>query len=70
LGGYERAPDGRFSDVYSIGKILEYANRQHYRAFDWVISLMTMNDMLLRITDLTVLRTLFNIALTITLENY
>lgn len=69
LGGYERPPDGRFSDVYSMGKILEYVNRQHYRPFDGVISLMTTNDILLRVTDLTVLRTLFNTALTITLEN-
>jgi glycosyltransferase involved in cell wall biosynthesis len=66
LGGYERPPGGRFSDVYSMGKILEYVNRQHFRAFDWVISLMTTKDALMRITDLTVLKTLFNTALKIT----
>jgi tRNA A-37 threonylcarbamoyl transferase component Bud32 len=69
LGGYERPPDGSFSDVYSMGKILEYVNQQHYRAFDWVISLMTAKNTLMRITDLTVLTTLFDTALKITLED-
>ncbi|MGZ9233959.1 MAG: hypothetical protein ACXW4E_00405 [Anaerolineales bacterium] len=63
LGGYERSPDGSFSDVYSMGKILEYVNRQHYHAFDWVISLMTMKDARMRITDLMVLKVLFKSAL-------
>ena len=63
LGGYERVPDSSFSDVYSMGKILEYVNRQHYHAFDWVISLMTMKDAQMRITDLMVLKTLFKSAL-------
>lgn len=70
LGGYERPPDGHFSDVYSMGKILEYVNRQHHRAFDRVISLMTTKDVLMRITDLMVLKTLFNAALKITLKDY
>jgi tRNA A-37 threonylcarbamoyl transferase component Bud32 len=69
LGGYERPPDGHFSDVYSMGKILKYINRQHYRAFDWVISLMTIADMRLRIIDLMTLKTLFATALEITLED-
>ena len=69
LGGYERSPDALFSDVYSMGKILEYVNRQHYRPFDWVISLMTMEDASLRITDLVVLRTLFDTALKIILKD-
>lgn len=63
LGGYERPPDGSFSDVHSMGKILEYVNRQHYHAFDRVISLMTMKDAQLRITDLVVLKILFQSAL-------
>ena len=63
LGGYERSPDGGFSDVYSMGKILEYVNRQHYYAFDSVISLMTRKDVQLRITDLMVLKILFKSAL-------
>jgi len=62
LGGYERLPDGRFSDVYSMGKILEYVNRRHLQAFDRVISLMTEKETPLRMTDLKVLRTLFNTA--------
>ena len=70
LGGYERPPDDRFSDLYSMGKIFEYVNRQHHRAFDWVVSLMTMKGELMRITDLIVLKTLFNTALKITLENH
>jgi len=70
LGGYEHAPDGSFSDVYSIGRILEYVNRQHYRAFDQVISLMTNKDAAMRITDLAVLKTLFHIALNVMLEAY
>jgi glycosyltransferase involved in cell wall biosynthesis len=70
LGGYEHAPDGSFSDVYSIGRILEYVNRQHYLAFDQVISLMTNKDAAMRITDLAVLKTLFHMALNVTLEAY
>lgn len=69
LGRYERSPDGGFSDIYSMGKILEYVNRQHYRTFDRVISLMTTNDGSMRITDLITLKKLFNVALKFTLEN-
>ncbi|MBK7455217.1 MAG: hypothetical protein IPJ46_16285 [Anaerolineales bacterium] len=69
LGGYERSLDGRFSDVYSMGKIFEYVNRQHYRTFDWVISLMTMEDSSLRITDLIILKTLFHSALKTTVKD-
>jgi glycosyltransferase involved in cell wall biosynthesis len=63
LGGYERPPDGLFSDVYSMGKILEYINRRQHLAFDRVISLMTNKHESLRITDLSVLKSLFQIAL-------
>jgi len=70
LGGYERPRDGSFSDVYSMGKILEYVNRRHYRAFDWVISLMIMKDASMRISDLTVLKALFKVALKTTLEDF
>lgn len=63
LGGYERPPDGRFSDVYSMGKIFEYVNRLHYPAFDRVISLMTAREAQMRITDLSVLEVLFKSAL-------
>ncbi len=69
LGGYERPSDGNFSDVYSMGKILEYVNRQHYRVFDWAISLMTRKDVSLRITDLSTLKIVFNTALNTTLED-
>jgi glycosyltransferase involved in cell wall biosynthesis len=68
LGGYERPPDGSFSDVYSMGKILEYVNRQHYHTLDWVISLMTKKDAQLRITDLKVLKLLVRSALEQTLQ--
>jgi tRNA A-37 threonylcarbamoyl transferase component Bud32 len=70
LGGYERPPEGHFSDVYSIGRILEYVNRRHDQAFDQVISLMTNRDSMMRITDVDVLKTLFNSALKATLEEY
>jgi glycosyltransferase involved in cell wall biosynthesis/tRNA A-37 threonylcarbamoyl transferase component Bud32 len=63
LGGYERSPDGHFSDVYSMGRIFTYANRQHAPAFDQVISLMTAKQTTLRIADVTILRALFNTAL-------
>jgi len=69
LGGYERPQDGVFSDVYSMGKILEYVNRQHYRAFDWVISLMITTNASMRISDLNVLKALFNMALNTTLQD-
>jgi len=69
LGGYERPWDGRFSDVYSMGKVLEYANRRHPRAFDWAISMMTNREAMLRITDLAVLKLLFNSALESTLRD-
>ena len=67
LGGYERPPDGRFSDVYSMGKVFQYVNRQHYRAFDQVIALMTMRDPSLRVTTIETLKVLFDSALAITL---
>jgi glycosyltransferase involved in cell wall biosynthesis/tRNA A-37 threonylcarbamoyl transferase component Bud32 len=70
LGGYEHAPEDSFSDVFSIGRILEYVNRQHYRAFDQVISLMTNKDPTLRITEIDVLNTLFHTALNVTVEAY
>lgn len=70
LGGYERSPGSDFSDIYSMGKILAYVNRPHYQAFDQVISLMTSKDAQLRITDLNVLRLLFNAALKMALESH
>ena len=69
LGGYERPPDGHFSDVYSMGKVLEYANRRHPRAFDWVISAMTNEEARLRITDLAVLKILLHSALLSTIRD-
>jgi len=59
LGGSERPADGSFSDIYSMGKILEFANRHRYPAFGLVIDLMTSRDPLMRITDLNILQTLF-----------
>jgi glycosyltransferase involved in cell wall biosynthesis/tRNA A-37 threonylcarbamoyl transferase component Bud32 len=69
LGGYERPPDGAFSDVYSMGRVLEYVNRQHHRAFDWVISMMTNKEPVMRITDIDVLKILFNSAFKSTLKD-
>ncbi len=69
LGGYERPPDNHFSDVYSMGRVFAYANRQHAPAFDWVISLMTVKEMAMRITDPDILKTLFKTALQCTVED-
>jgi hypothetical protein len=69
LGGVERPTDGSFSDVYSMGRVLEYVNRLHHRAFDWVISLMTTKDPSLRINDVSILKLLFNTALKATLQD-
>jgi glycosyltransferase involved in cell wall biosynthesis len=69
LGGYERPPGGRFSDAYSMGKVLEYVNRRRHLAFERVISLMTHQDEALRIGDLTVLTALFRAALRIERED-
>lgn len=69
LGGYERPPDGRFSDVYSMGRVFAYANRKHAPAFDWVISLMTAQEMAMRIADPGILKTLFNTALQCTVAD-
>lgn len=63
LGGQGRPPDGDFSDVYSMGKILRYINHQQYQEFNQVISLMTAKDALMRIKDITVLKFLFHNAL-------
>ena len=69
LGGYERPPDGVFSDVYSMGRVLEYVNRQHHRMFDWVISMMTNKEPVMRITDIAVLKILFHSAFMSTLKD-
>lgn len=62
LGGSERPTDGGFSDVYSIGKILEYVSQRSYPAYDRVIALMVAGDVKIRIKDLGMLRMLFNAA--------
>lgn len=62
LGDTERPPDGSFCDIYSMGKVLEQVNGHRYPAFDLVIELMTETDASLRITDLAILRTLFNVV--------
>jgi hypothetical protein len=52
-----------------MGKILAYANKERYRIFDWIISLMTSYDIQMRITDIAVLKALFNNALQMTLQD-
>jgi hypothetical protein len=62
LGGIQRPYDGSFSDVYSMGMILDHINSHQYPIFDTVISLMTANDPFLRVTDITILKRLFEVA--------
>ncbi|MBI5966098.1 MAG: glycosyltransferase [Chloroflexi bacterium] len=63
LGGQGRPPEGAFSDVYSMGLIFKYVNRQRYQEFDRVISLMMAKDPSMRIGDVNILKVLFNTAL-------
>jgi polysaccharide pyruvyl transferase CsaB len=65
LGGSERPTDGGFSDVYSMGKILEFVGQRRHPAFDWVIGLMTARESSMRVTELSALRLLFDLALSI-----
>jgi serine/threonine protein kinase len=62
LGGLGRPPDGSFCDVYSMGKVLEQANQGRYSKFADVIQLMAEPDVYLRITDLELLKFLFDLA--------
>ena len=62
LGGLGRPLDGSFCDVYSIGKVLEEVNQGRYPKFADVIQLMTEPDGHLRITDLALLKFLFELA--------
>lgn len=70
LGGPERPRDGGFSDIYSMGRILEYVNQHRYQIFDWMISLMTAEDPSMRVTDLKILKILFANALAIAEQEY
>jgi SAM-dependent methyltransferase len=60
LGRTGRPSDGSFSDIYSMGKVFEQVNEHCYPEFDLVIALMTALDPLLRVSDVDILRTLFN----------
>jgi hypothetical protein len=67
--GWYGDPDGHFL-MLTPWEDPGYVNRQHHRAFDWVISLMVERDKWMRITDLMVLKALFKTALEKTLEDY
>jgi serine/threonine protein kinase len=54
-----RPLDGLHSDIYSMGKILDFINRHKHPKFDLVIELMTEEDRLARITNLDCLKQLF-----------
>ena len=69
LGELGRPPDGSFCDVYSMGKVLEQVNQGRYPKFADVIQLMTEPDAYLRITDLTLLKLLFELAYKRELQN-
>lgn len=59
LGGLGRPPDDSFSDLYSMGKLLQGVNSQRFPAFSTVLSLMTAPDPRMRITDISALYPLF-----------
>jgi hypothetical protein len=56
-------PDGVPSDGYAMGRLLARMNAGSFPAFDSVIALMTEPDPTLRVTDVDVLRGLFDAAL-------
>ena len=62
LGGIQRPVDGSFSDVYSMGKVLEAINQDRFEAIGSVIELMTESSGTARLTDLNKLRVLFDVA--------
>lgn len=62
LGGSERPKDGSFSDVYSMGKILEYINRHQYPAFEPAVNLMVSDDSAIQVNDIETLKLLFQLA--------
>lgn len=62
LGSTGRPSDGSFCDAYSIGKVLEQVNGGRYIQFSNVIRLMIESDSQLRMTDLSVLKSLFSLA--------
>ena len=62
LGGDERPPDGSFSDIYSMGKVLEMVNDHRLSQFDPVIELMVEPDESLREVRLGVLAVVFRVA--------
>lgn len=60
LGGAFRPPDGSFSDVYSMGRVMRELSRNRHPKFDTVIELMAEPDAGLRLSDLSTLRSLFD----------
>ena len=59
LGVSERPTDGSFSDIFSMGMVLEKVNQGRYPKFAEVIKLMTEPDAYLRIYNLELLKLLF-----------
>jgi GT2 family glycosyltransferase/serine/threonine protein kinase len=51
LGYLIRPPDNSFSDVFSLGKLLESVNNKRYSEFSLISDLMTMSNTSLRIED-------------------
>ncbi|MBK8619807.1 MAG: protein kinase family protein [Anaerolineales bacterium] len=62
LGGVERPLDGNFSDVYSMGKVIERVTRGKQPDFLSVINLMTAPVNYLRVEDLDLLYLFFDLT--------
>lgn len=60
LGDSYRPEDGSFCDVYSIGKVIQNINKHKYPSLDLVIDLMVEPNASLRVTDVEILKVLFN----------
>lgn len=60
LGDSYRPEDGSFCDVYSMGKVIQNLNKHKYTSLDLVIDLMVEPNALLRVTDIEILKVLFN----------
>lgn len=56
-----RLPDGSFSDIYSCGKLIEKFNANRFDDISYLVSLMSAEDLNLRVSNLPSLKTLLNL---------
>jgi len=70
LGDSYRPDDDSFCDIYSMGKVIQNVNKHKYSSLDLVIDLMVEPNASLRVTDIEILKVLFNsLAQTLSGEN-